>query len=304
MTAAEGAKPAKRNATAELRNGPAPEKYAQLNARWSGVTRWTSALAVLITTALPASRRAYAWPGENSLGKAGTTVDIEASDDRYPFCSTIDVTTARKMARKRFPEVRGASISASGRAMEVLAEAPWLGQLDQLWVCTDERGLRALARSRTLGKLIELQVASDDGRPFDAKAIRKLVSSRGLRSLERLRFSGSDSEAEKSIGSDGVIAIAEHAHLAQLRALDLSWNPIDGDAVASLVRSGVARQLEELNLCRTAMPTDAVITAKLTNLKRLCVSEKGSGRSSSDSKRLEAAYGAVLSPDVDWLDEP
>ena len=268
------------------------------------MTRWTCSLAVFIAIGLSASTRAFAWPGENALGKADTTIDIEASDDRYPFCSTVDVATARKMALKRFPKVRRAIVAASGPAMEILAKARWLGELDRLWVCTDARGLRALARVRGLRKLIELQVASDDGRPLDSDAVRELVRSSGLRSLERLRFSGSDSEAERSIGSDGVIAIAKHARLPHLLALDLSWNPVDENAVATLAGSGLARQLEELNLCRTALPTDAVIAAMLTNLKRLCISDLIGGRAPADEKRLEAAYGTVFSPAVDWLDEP
>lgn len=125
----------------------------------------------------------------------------------------------REMARKRFPKVRAASISASRRAMEVLANARWFGQVERLWVCTDERGLRALARSGRLRALIELQVASDDGEPLDGAAVRALVRSHGLRRLERLRFQGGDSEAERSIGTDGAIAIAAHARLPHLRAL-------------------------------------------------------------------------------------
>jgi hypothetical protein len=266
------------------------------------VTRCSFALGVLVSAALSAPTRVFAWPGENSLGKADTVVDVEASDDRYPFCSTVDEATARKMARKKYPKARGAVIAASGRAMEVLVKAHWLGQLEKLWVCTDERGLRALARSGRLGKLIELQVASDDGEPLDGDAVKALVGSRGLRRLERLRFSGSDSEAEKSIGDDGAIAIAENARLPHLRALDLSWNPIRSLAVATLVNSDLSHQLDELNLCRTSVPADSVINAKLTNLVRLCISA-GEGPS-DDRTRIDAAYPGVLSPQTDWLDDP
>lgn len=271
-------------------------------ARCCYVTRGSHTRAMLIAIAVSAPVRAYAWPGENSLGKAETVVVIAASDDRYPFCATVDLPTARKMARGRFPKARAAAISASGRAMEVLADARWLSQLEQLWVCTDERGLRALARSGMLSKLIELQVASDDGEPLDGAAVRLLVQSRGLRRLERLRFSGSDSEAEKSIGSEGAIAIAEHARLPHLRALDLSWNPIDKDGVAAVVRSRLAQQLEELNLCRTTLAADAVIDAKLTNLVRLCIS--GGGGGADERARIDAAYPGVLSPQTDLLDGP
>lgn len=257
---------------------------------------------MVVATALSASARAHAWPGENSLGKAETTVVIQASDDRYPFCSTVDVATAREMARKRFPKVRGASISASGRAMEVLANARWLGQVERLWVCTDERGLRALARSGWLRALIELQVASDDGEPLDGAAVRALVRSHGLRRLERLRFQGGDSEAERSIGTDGAIAIAAHARLPHLRALDLSWNPIGKDGVEGVARSDLAHRLEELNLCRTSVATDAVVDAKVTNLVRLCLSDGGA--EAGERARVDAAYPEVLSPQADWLDEP
>jgi hypothetical protein len=257
---------------------------------------------MLVASALSAPARAHAWPGENSLGKADAVVVVAASDDRYPFCSTVDVATARKMARERFPKARGAWIAASGRAMEVLADARWLDQLEKLWVCTDERGLRALARSGRLSKLIELQIASDDGEPLGGAAVRSLVQSRGLRGLERLRFSGGDSEAEKSIGSDGAVAIAEHTRLPHLRALDLSWQPIDKDGVAAIVRSKLAHQLDELNLCRTTVATDAVIDARLTNLVRLCISQGGAA--TDERARIDAAYPGVLSPQTEFLDEP
>lgn len=186
--------------------------------------------------------------------------------------------------------------------MEVLARSPWLAQLERLWVCTDARGVRALARSGRLRNLVELQIASDDGTPLDGDAIRSLVESVGLRRLERLRFFGSDSEAERSLGDAGALAIAEHARLPRLRALDLSWNPISRVGVAAIVESSLAHRLEELNLCRTTVPADAVIDARLTNLARLCIS--AGGDASQERARIAAAYPGVLSPQTDWLDEP
>lgn len=156
---------------------------------------------------------------------------------------------------------------------------------------------------RRLPRLVVLQVASDDGEPLDGDAVAALVRSPALRNLERLRFTASDGDAERSLGPDGPVAIATWARLPRLRFLDLSWNPLDEDAVAALVHSPVARRLVELNLCRTAVPADALIDTKLANLKRPCISPPGGG-ASDDHRRIGAAYPGVLSPQTDWLDEP
>lgn len=245
-----------------------------------------------------------AGPAAAGSGEDETTLVVQAPDERYPYCATVDVAAARRAAKRRHPGLGSAYVAASGRAMEIMARAKWMRRLERLSVCTDERGLRALAKVRWT-RLVDLEIASDDGAPLGAEEVGALAGSRGVRRVERLRFFAGDSEAERSLGPDGAVALAERARMPRLRALVLGWNPLDEASVAALVGSELAGQLEDLDLCQTAVAVDAVIAAGLTGLRRLCMSDlAGPDLDDAERARLDAAYPGVLSPSPYWLDEP
>jgi hypothetical protein len=214
--------------------------------------------------------------------------------DQYPLCPTIDVASAREAARADVAPTT-LRVSANGRAMETLLAAPWITRVKRLEVCTDARGVRAIARSRRLRALTDLRISSSSGSALDASAVRTLARASALRRrLTRLTFDAGDSEAEQSINADGVRELVKLRGW-HLRTLDLSWNYGIGAAVAELAHSDLAAGLEALLLCETdisAPHIDALVDAHLTKLTRLCVPK--SPLSDADVARLRAAYGDAV----------
>jgi len=223
---------------------------------------------------------------------------VMSSEDKYPFCSSVSKTTAITLAQARLPSLRALYVAAPGEGIAALAGSSLLGGVTSLSVCTDARGVAALGQSPLLTQVDELNVASDQGQLLGGDAIRSLVQSSALgQSLRVLRFFGSDSEAEHSIGTEGIIALARWARLPRLRELDLRWNPVSEEAVANLVRSPLARQLARLDLCHTGFGTvvaDALVERPLVRLTYLCVSGDGDPEV---HRSVEQAYRGVLDPE-------
>jgi hypothetical protein len=214
--------------------------------------------------------------------------------EQYPLCPTIDVASARRAA---LADVAPSSlvVSANGAALERLLNASWIGGVERLRVCTDERGVRAIARSRRLRALTDLSIATSSGHALDAGAVRALAHSSALRRrLMRLTFAAGDSEAEQSIDAAGVRELAG-VRGWKLHVLDLSWNYGIGDSIDALAHSSLASGLDALLLCETnvaASDVGALVDAHLMKLTLLCVPK--SPLPDADVARLRAVYGDAV----------
>lgn len=233
----------------------------------------------------------------------GATLTIVPPGDHNLECGSISNQRARKLEHQQLV-VGTATISAKGHAMEILARAKWMRGVRTLHVCTDDRGLRALAKV-DWAHLRTLELYRGDGETFDPEAVRAMLSSRRLRRLSRLRFVGFDLEGDYSLSSDGFAVLAD-AELPALRSLDVSYNHGTPEAFEDLVRSPLAHQVTELNLCWTSADVGVVIDAALTNLARLCLSPYDMiyGLSDADRARIDAAYPGILAPEPYGFEDP
>jgi uncharacterized protein (TIGR02996 family) len=111
-----------------------------------------------------------------------------------------------------------------------------------------DTGLRALLASDHLGGLRELDLS----RSWLHFAGMQALAEAPLRSLERLELAGNPLDA------DGVLALAQSPHLANLRYLGLSGGRLAARAAVGLASSRTLRSLRELDLSHTRIQTAGV----------------------------------------------
>jgi Ran GTPase-activating protein (RanGAP) involved in mRNA processing and transport len=126
-----------------------------------------------------------------------------------------------------------------------LAAAPHLNNLRQLALSgckVSDAGARALARAN-LGNLTRLDLIHDC---IQSKGVIALAGSPGLAKLTWLELSVPDKG--EGAGNDGVRAIAESPHLANLAFLGLKCNNVGDEAAIALAQSPHLRLLRVLDV--------------------------------------------------------
>jgi hypothetical protein len=225
---------------------------------------------------------------------------VEGHED-YPRCSRAADAIVEELARSaKLRRVRALAVAASAKGMKALAASRYLSGLRTLSICTDDAGVAALAASPYVSSVTELSIFSEE--QLRPETITRLVTSRHLRKLRVLRFIAGDSEAEHTIGPDGLQALVQHMALPGLKELDLRWNPLDETSVIALLAADFVEKLERLDLCHTAFSdavADLLIARKrqLPHMNHVCISYGIVGGPSEPLDRIRAAYGAVAETD-------
>ena len=157
-----------------------------------------------------------------------------------------------------------------------LATIPWLGRLAVLDLSDNALGdlaaalrgldaIRVLSLARTglartgaagLAKLWAQLVALDlSSNPLTDAGLERFASMREASKLQRLSL------ADCKLGDDGLELLTERGRAPRLRELELSGNAMSGAAVAKLLASRFAENVETLNLSRSGLDASVLVDA-------------------------------------------
>ncbi|MBM3981010.1 MAG: TIGR02996 domain-containing protein [Planctomycetes bacterium] len=179
------------------------------------------------------------------------------------------------------------SCGITDAGVKALATSPHLTGVTELALELGRGGLTALAASRWRPSVLLIH-----GAPLDGAALPALARWDGLAPVVELGVSGC------GIGPRGAETLAACPHLANLRVLDVSCNPLTAAGIGAILGAPWAKNLVELHLQACDLDNAAGLAIarapQITGLKKLALMNN---RFEEESRRaLIARFGKMVVP--------
>lgn len=213
---------------------------------------------------------------------------------QHPRCAVLDHRALERLVDglevSHLYTLRTALQGADG--IRLLGQLP--AQIEALSLCTDDAGVRQLARTPALASLERLELSVPMS-PLTGTAVEALLTSPHLQGLEQLALRGGDSEAEATLGPEAWRALLQHLDLPGLTHLDLSWTLPTEEQVVELLQRPWIDRLEILDLEQTHLTPRirAILTERgpWPGLEQLCISNHVVPASGADVEAVAARFG-------------
>lgn len=181
-------------------------------------------------------------------------------------------TRVKRLAKLDAPRLRHLSLAATKLGTTgalALSRASFLGQLESLDLCGNHLGVAGLApllRSEGFQQIGDLQL---DGNQLGLDGARDMVRAPQSKRLHSLGLAGN------YLGAEGIQTILPN--MGSIRFLDVSFNELGPDGIASIAESKRLDSLEGLNVAYNSTRREGVRrllrAPRLSSLRRLDLSE-------------------------------